>query len=80
MITVEKSRINSARLNLQRRPGKKKVNDLRTATWNVLSVYRSRAYRSLCDVMKSNKMDIAAVREVRWVANGELESKECTIY
>jgi hypothetical protein len=69
MITAEKPPRNSAGLNLQQRPSKKKVNDLRIATWNVLSLYRSGAYRSLCDVMTNNTVDIAAVQEVRWVGN-----------
>jgi hypothetical protein len=55
MLIVEKPPRNSAGLNLQRRPSKKRVNDLRTATWNVLSLYWSGAYRSLGDVMKHNK-------------------------
>jgi exonuclease III len=78
MIIVEKSPRNSAGLNLQRRPGKTKVNDLRIATWNVLSLYRSGAYRTLGDVMKNNKVDIVMVQEVRLVGNEVLESKECT--
>jgi hypothetical protein len=45
VIIVEKPLRNSAGLNL-RQPGKEEVNDLRIATWNVLSLYRSGAYRS----------------------------------
>jgi hypothetical protein len=55
----------------------KNINDLRITTSNVLSLYRSGAYRSFCDIMKNNT---AAVQEVRCVGNRVLESKECTFY
>jgi hypothetical protein len=63
MLIVEKPPRNSAGLNLQRRPGKKKVNDLRIATWNAQSLYRRRAYRILCDVMKNNEVNIEVGRK-----------------
>jgi hypothetical protein len=43
MILVEKPPRNSAGFNLQPQLGKEKVNHLRIATWNVLSLYGSGA-------------------------------------
>ena len=49
-------------------------------TWNVLSLYRSKALANLLDQLKPYKIDITCIQEMRWVGKGTIERKDCTVF
>lgn len=61
-------------------PGLKKVNELRIGTWNVLTLYKPGALKTLIEQLKICTADITAIQEVRWLGEGVIEKKECTVF
>ena len=53
---------------------------MRLCTWNILSLYKPKALKLLIDQLSKYKADITALQEMRWIGNGVIEKKECTIY
>jgi len=59
---------------------KRKCRDIRIATWNILSLYRTGAYQNLTEVLKNYNVAIAALQEIRWTGTGQCRIGEYTIY
>ena len=55
---------------------RKMDNDLRLASWNVLTLLRTGGLRLLTDALKTARIDIAAVQETRWPGTNVLSSRE----
>jgi hypothetical protein len=51
--------------------------ELRIGTWNVLILYRGGALKQLEKVLQDYKVDIIALREIRWLGQGVLEKRNC---
>ena len=64
----------------QRLKQRKKDNDLKLATWNVRSLLRPGALRSLTSALKAAKHDITAVQETRWPGKDSMTSRDYKFY
>jgi exonuclease III len=53
---------------------------LRTGTWNVLTLYKGRTLKQLEKVLQDYKVDITALQEIRWIRQGVLEKRNCSVY
>uniref|UniRef100_A0A2S2QMB7 Craniofacial development protein 2 n=1 Tax=Sipha flava TaxID=143950 RepID=A0A2S2QMB7_9HEMI len=60
--------------------GKRKCKEIKIATWNTLSLYRTGACQNLADVLKEYNVTIAALQEVRWTGTGQVKINDYTIY
>lgn len=58
----------------------KKDNDLKIATWNVTSLNRPGALRTVDGQLEKYRVDIAAVQEIRWKGCGSRESRKYIVY
>ena len=68
-------------LTLIQRPGKRKrFNDFRIATWNVLSLYRAGTLKMLSEEVFRYNIDIMAIQEVRWIGQGIKNKENFSIY
>jgi hypothetical protein len=52
---------------------KRKCKEIKIATWNTLSLYRTGACQNLADVLKEYNVTIAALQEVRWTSTGQVK-------
>jgi hypothetical protein len=48
--------------------------------WNVLSLYRSGALKTLIDQLNIYRVDIVALQEIQLIGNGTLERRDCTLF
>jgi len=55
-------------------------NEFYLGTWNVLSLYRARALRTLLDQIDKNKTGIIAIQDVCWISQGVLEKRDHTVF
>ena len=55
-------------------------NEFYIGTWNVLSLYRAGALRTLLDQINKYKIGIIAIQEVRWIDRGVLEKRDHTVF
>jgi hypothetical protein len=53
---------------------------LRIGTWNMLTLYKGGALKHLEKVLQDYKVDITAVQETRWIGQGVLEKRNCSVY
>ena len=58
----------------------KRFKDLRTGSWNVLSLYRSKSLQMLLDQLEKYYVDITCVQEMRWIGSGTIEKKNWIIF
>lgn len=58
----------------------KKDHDLKLFSWNVRTLYRSGALKSLLETLTVYKVDIIALQEIRWTGCNILEKKTHTIF
>jgi hypothetical protein len=49
-------------------------------TWYVLSLYRPGASTALKQELEKVRMDLVALQEMRWLATGTLDNKNCAIF
>lgn len=59
---------------------KRKCRDIRIATWNILSLYRTGACQNLTEVLKKYNVSIATLQEIRWTGTGQCRIGEYPIY
>jgi exonuclease III len=52
--------------------------DMRFGTWNVRSMYRAVALRSIAEKISKNNLDLVGVQEVRWDGDGTESEGEYT--
>lgn len=52
--------------------GKPKCKEIKIATWNTLSLYRTGACQNLTDVLKEYHVTITALQEIRWTDTGRI--------
>lgn len=64
----------------QRQRTSKTDNDLRIGSWNITSLHRAGALRTVVDQLNKYRVDIAAVQEVRWPGNGSCDVRGSTLY
>ena len=76
MSTKERKRITSTMTTKQRN----RLNDYRIATWNVLSLNRTGAFKCLKDQLKKYKVMIAALQEIRWKESSIMDSGDYTLF
>ena len=55
-------------------------NEFYLGTWNVLSLYRAGALKTLLDQINKYKLGIIATQEVRWIDRGVLEKRDHTVF
>ena len=58
----------------------KRIRDLRTGSWNVLSLYRSKSLQLLLDQLEKHHVDITCIQEMRWAGTGTIEKKDWIIF
>jgi exonuclease III len=54
--------------------------ELRTGTWNMLTLYKGGTLKQLEKVLQDYKVDIIALQEIRWTGQGVLEERNCSVY
>jgi Endonuclease/Exonuclease/phosphatase family. len=54
--------------------------DMRFGTWNVRSLFRTRALGLVTSEIDKCRMDLVGIQEVRWDGSGTLESGNCTLF
>ncbi|PSN46863.1 hypothetical protein C0J52_13673, partial [Blattella germanica] len=54
--------------------------DFRIATWNVKSLYKGGALKTLVDLVITQKVDICAIQEMRWLERDRFEKRTYTAY
>jgi len=54
----------------------KRINEMRIATWNVRTLYRTGAMNELVKEMGAYKVDICALQEIRWSGKGAAIKKK----
>lgn len=57
-----------------------RIHDFRLATWNVLSLYRTGAFRMVKDQLEEYRIGVAAIQEIRWKESGIMDSGEFTMF
>lgn len=60
--------------------GKRKCKEIKIATWNTLSLYRTEACQNLADVLNEYNVTISALQEVRWSGTGQVRVNDYIIY
>lgn len=58
----------------------RKCRDIRIATWNILTLYRTGAYQNLTEVLKKINVSIAVLQEIQWTGNGQIRIGEYIVY
>jgi exonuclease III len=53
---------------------------LKIGTWNVVSLYRPRALKTLLDQLKIYKIGITCIQEITWNGTNVTEKKEYTVF
>jgi len=53
---------------------------MRYGTWNVRSFYRAGSLRTVPNELEKYNLDLAAVQEVRWVADGSHLANDHTFF
>jgi hypothetical protein len=53
---------------------------LNFGTWNVHSLYRAGALKTLINQLSAYKADIVLLQEISWTGSGILEKQDCTLF
>lgn len=59
---------------------RKRKNDIRIGSWNVRTLFRAGALKTLTDELARYKMDVTAVQEMRWLGSGHQRHREYDLY
>lgn len=59
--------------------GKRTV-ELKIATWNITSLFRTGSCQNLVDVLDTYEIKIAALQKIRWTGTGQLKVGEYVIF
>jgi len=54
--------------------------DVKIATWNVISLYKTGASQNLADVLSTYDIKVVAIQEIRWLGVGQLTIVEYIIF
>lgn len=58
----------------------KDSNGLRIGTWNIRTLFNPVAIKTVTDQIKKYKLPVVALQELRWPGNGNVKSKNYTIF
>jgi len=64
----------------QKGTGKGKVGDIRIGTWNIRTLFKTGAMKTIIDEIKRYKLLVVVLQEIRWPGNGSLKSNDTTLF
>lgn len=64
----------------QKGTGIGKFGDIRIGTWNIRTLFKTGAMKTIIDEIKRYKLPVVALQEIRWPGNGSIKSYDTTLF